>query len=132
MIEKYIPDAVIGTIETGGESALAPAAGVSAVAPVAASVDGGNRFHHFWPEEQRVEGQSFKISAILLFVVEITHAGENLHVFLGPRDFTSYGNSYARLCWTGFGFRADIVEKYVLLSGSMHVAVALKGTGRSR
>merc|ERR1712012_791200 len=43
VIEKYAPDAVIGAIGTGGEPASVPATGVSAAAPVAASVGGGAR-----------------------------------------------------------------------------------------
>ena len=41
--EKHAPDAVIGAIGTGGESASVPAAGVSAAVPVAASCGGGPR-----------------------------------------------------------------------------------------
>ena len=36
--------------------------------------------------------------------------------FLAPRDVNSYGYSDDRLCGTGCGSRADIGEKYVLLS----------------
>ena len=49
-------------------------------------------------------------------------------VFLGPDDFNGYGYFYVRLYWTGFGFNANIVEEYVLLSAIMHVAIALKRT----
>ena len=48
--------------------------------------------------------------------------------FWDPRDFNSYGYSDARLCWTGFSLRANIVEKYVLLSAVLQVIVALKRT----
>ena len=68
-LKKYVLDAVIGTIETGGESASIPAASVSAVAPVAAFVGGGNRVHPFWPEEHRVDhpsGGFYKICHIPL------------------------------------------------------------------
>ena len=34
----------------------------------------------------------------------------------------------ARLCWTGFSFRAYILERYVWFSAVLHVAVALKRT----
>ena len=49
-------------------------------------------------------------------------------VFLGPDDFNGYGYFYVRLYWTGFGFNANIVEEYVLLSAVMHVVIALKRT----
>merc|ERR1712136_679004 len=171
VIEKYAPDAVIGAIGTGGESASVPAAGVSAVTPVAASVVGGSRAKDYTKANKnrndRMDGYgkvSYPIigpfiymvlnfmkeiiftifgqknivltndrvglsrSAIFLFVFVIIHAVGNLHVFLGPRDFNGYGYFYARLYWTGFGFQANIVEEYVLLSALLHVAVALKRT----
>jgi hypothetical protein len=58
----------------------------------------------------------------------VIHAVGNLHVFLGPDDFNGYGYFYVRLYFTGFGFNANIVEEYVLLSAIMHVAIALKRT----
>ena len=48
VIKRYVPDAVIGTIESGGESASIPASGVSAAAPFAAPVGGGNCSHRFY------------------------------------------------------------------------------------
>merc|ERR1711939_870612 len=67
-------------------------------------------------------------SAMFLIVFQIIHAVGNLHVFLGPDDFNGYGYFYVRLYWTGFGFNANIVEEYVLLSAVMHVVIALKRT----
>merc|ERR1711939_154888 len=67
-------------------------------------------------------------SAVFLIVFQIIHAIGNLHVFLGPDDFNGYGYFYVRLYWTGFGFNANIVEEYVLLSAVMHVVIALKRT----
>jgi succinate dehydrogenase hydrophobic anchor subunit len=67
-------------------------------------------------------------SAILLILFMVIHAVGNLHIFLGPDDFNGYGYFYVRLYWTGFGFNANIVEEYVLLSAIMHVAIALKRT----
>merc|ERR1719183_127283 len=67
-------------------------------------------------------------SALFLFVFIIIHAIGNLHVFLGPDDFNGYGYFYVRLYWSGFGFEANIVEEYVLLSAMLHVFVALKRT----
>ena len=69
MIKKCVLDAVIGTFEIGGESAPFPAAGVSAAAPVAASVGGGHRSHPFWPEVHRVDHRSvdFVRSAVFSF-----------------------------------------------------------------
>ena len=61
-------------------------------------------------------------SAMFLFVFIIIHAVGNLHVFLGPDDFNGYGYSYARLCWTGFDFHANIVEEYILLAASDYAA----------
>ena len=43
-----------------------------------------------------------------------------------PGDLNGYGYFHARLGWTGFGLRANIVEKYVLFSSVLHVAVALE------
>ena len=70
-----MPDAVIGTIETGGESASIPAAGVSAAASVAASVGGGNRSHL----DQKyivltIHRVNFARSAIFLFALMIVVA----------------------------------------------------------
>jgi len=67
-------------------------------------------------------------SAMFLFIFIIIHAVGNLHVFLGPDDFNGYGYFYVRLYWTGFGFDANIVEEYILLSALLHVFVALKRT----
>ena len=41
-------------------------------------------------------------------------------------DLNGYGYIHARLGWTGFGLRANIVEKYVLFRAVLHVAVALE------
>ena len=49
-------------------------------------------------------------ASLSIFVHEITHAEENCVLFLERRDYNNYGNNYARLCWTGLGLRADIVE----------------------
>ena len=43
-----------------------------------------------------------------------------------PRDLNGNGYFHARLGWTGFGLRANIVEKYVLFSAMLHMAVALE------
>merc|ERR1719191_1188995 len=67
-------------------------------------------------------------SAFFLIMFIVIHAVGNLHVFLGPDDFNGYGYFYVRLYWTGFGFNANIVEEYVLLSALLHVAVGLKRT----
>merc|ERR1712177_73634 len=67
-------------------------------------------------------------SAMFLFVFIIIHAVGNLHVFLGPDDFNSYGYFYVRLYPTGFGLPANIVEEYVLLAALLHIFVALKRT----
>jgi hypothetical protein len=67
-------------------------------------------------------------SAFFLIMFIVIHAVGNLHVFLGPDDFNGYGYFYVRLYWTGFGFNANIVEEYVLLSAIMHVFIALKRT----
>jgi hypothetical protein len=67
-------------------------------------------------------------SAFFLIMFIVIHAVGNLHVFLGPDDFNGYGYFYVRLYWTGFGFNANIVEEYVLLSAVMHVVIALKRT----
>jgi len=67
-------------------------------------------------------------SAMFLIVFQVIHAVGNLHVFLGPDDFNGYGYFYVRLYWTGFGFPANIVEEYLLLSALLHVFVAMKRT----
>jgi hypothetical protein len=67
-------------------------------------------------------------SAMFLIVFQVIHAVGNLHVFLGPDDFNGYGYFYVRLYWTGFGFSANIVEEYLLLSALLHVFVAMKRT----
>ena len=59
-----------------------------------------------------------------LFIV--VHAVENLHMFKGPDDFNGYDYFSVRLYWTGFGFQADIVEEYVLLSAVLHIFFGLK------
>ena len=46
----------------------------------------------------------------------------------GLNDCNGYGYFYVRLYWTGFGFQANIVEEYVLLSASLHIFVGLKRT----
>ena len=52
----------------------------------------------------------------------------NLHVFKGPDDFNVFGYFYVRLYWTGFGFQANSVEEYVLLSALLHDSVGLERT----
>ena len=37
-----------------------------------------------------------------------------------PRDLNGYSYFHARLGWTGFGLRANIVEKYVLFRAVLH------------
>ena len=34
---------------------------------------------------------------------------------MGPDDLNGYGFLYMRLCWTGFGLQANIVEEYVVV-----------------
>ena len=46
----------------------------------------------------------------------------------GLDDFNGNGYFYVRSKWTGFGFQANIVEEYVLLSASLHLFVGLKRT----
>ena len=46
----------------------------------------------------------------------------------GPDDFNGYGCFYVRLYWTGFGFQANTLEAYVLLSALLHIFVGLKRT----
>ena len=46
----------------------------------------------------------------------------------GPDDFNGYGCFYVRLYWTGFGFQANALEEYVLLSALRHIFVVLKRT----
>ena len=41
----------------------------------------------------------------------------------GPGDFNVYGCFFVRLYRTGFGFQANIVEEYLLLSASLHISV---------
>ncbi|CAK0848795.1 unnamed protein product, partial [Prorocentrum cordatum] len=65
-------------------------------------------------------------SAMFTFIFIITHAVGNLRAFLGPDDFNGYGYFYVRLFWAGFGFNANIVEKYILLAALLHVAVGLR------
>merc|ERR1712136_340768 len=67
-------------------------------------------------------------SAVFLIFFIVVHAVGNLHVFKGPDDFNGYGYFYVRLYWTGFGFQANIVEEYVLLSALLHIFVGLKRT----
>ena len=73
MIKNCVPDAVTGTIESGGESASFPATGVSAVTPVAASVGGGSRSYLFLPEVHHVAHRSGGFCKIrhFLFACEI-------------------------------------------------------------
>ena len=59
--------------------------------------------------------------AMLLFVFIIILAVGNLHVFLVPDDFNSYG--CVHLYRISFGFHADIVEEYILLASMLHVMV---------
>ena len=61
-------------------------------------------------------------------IFSVVHVVGNLHVFKGPDDFNGHGYFYVRLYWTGFGFQADIVEEYVLLSVFLHFFVGLKRT----
>ena len=49
-------------------------------------------------------------------------------MFKEPDDFNGYDYFYVRLYWTGFGFQANIVEEYVLLSALLHIFVGLKRT----
>ena len=56
----------------------------------------------------------------------VVHAVGNLHVFKGPDDFNGYDYFSVRLYWTGFGFQANIVEEYVLLTAVLHIFVGLK------
>ena len=67
-------------------------------------------------------------SVILRFDFIGIHAVGNLRVFKGPEDFNGYGYFYVRLYWNGFGFRANTVEEYNLLSVLLHVVVGLKHT----
>ena len=48
-------------------------------------------------------GRSFKTCDTPPRLCGFSMQREILHVLPGPRDFISYGYSYARLCWTGFG-----------------------------
>merc|ERR1712193_501642 len=79
-------------------------------------------------DDQKNHRTGLTRSAIFLIFFMVIHAVGNLHVFLGPDDFNGYGYFYVRLYFTGFGFNANIVEEYVLLSAIMHVAIALKRT----
>ena len=60
-------------------------------------------------------------SACFLICFSVVHAVENLHVFKGPDDSKGYDYFYVRLYWTGFGFQANIVAEYVLLSAVLHI-----------
>ena len=66
-------------------------------------------------------------AVFLLFLIAV-HAVGNLHVFKGPGDFNVFGYFYVRLYWTGFGFQANSVEEYVLLSALLHDSVGLERT----
>jgi len=152
VIGKYAPDAVIGDVGGGGApaggSAAAPAASGGAAAPLL-SKPGGEEpgmlmgcyymiyaFLHeiistiftAVPIKVVADRTGLTRSAFFLIMFIVIHAVGNLHVFLGPDDFNGYGYFYVRLYWTGFGFNANIVEEYVLLSAIMHVAIALKRT----
>ena len=48
--------------------------------------------------------------------------------FKVPDDFNGYGNFNVRLYGTGFGFQANIVDEYVLLSAFLYIFVGLKRT----
>ena len=83
---------------------------------------GGNRFHHFFSEEHRVDhrsGESFKICDIF-FVLEKTCTVGMCTSFLDPE------NSMDRLKWTGFGLQVYTMEEYMLLSAVLYVAAAVK------
>ena len=83
-----------------------------------------------------------RMSSIGIWVCHTSHEGKTPGVFYpdcvgqgsaseltslrSPRDLNGYGYFHACLGWTGFGLRANIVEKYVLFSAVLHVAVALE------
>jgi hypothetical protein len=67
-------------------------------------------------------------SEVLLILLIVIYAVGNLHVFKGPDGFHGYGYFYVRLCWTGFGLPANIIEKLILLSVMLHVFVGLERT----
>ena len=67
-------------------------------------------------------------SAVFLIFLIVVLAVGNLHVIKGPGDFNVYGYFYVRLHWTGFGFQANLVEEYVLLSALLHDSVSLERT----
>jgi len=85
-------------------------------------------FGSIFPVKINSDRSGLTRSAFFLIMFIVIHAVGNLHVFLGPDDFNGYGYFYVRLYFTGFGFNANIVEEYVLLSAIMHVVIALKRT----
>merc|ERR1719453_2375006 len=153
VIGKYAPDAVIGKL--GAAAPAAPAASGGAAAPLL-SKPGAPPEEEYWngvgvamavyymvyaflreiiytifsTSSIKITGDRSGLtrSAFFLIMFIVIHAVGNLHVFLGPDDFNGYGYFYVRLYWTGFGFNANIVEEYVLLSAVMHVVIALKRT----
>jgi hypothetical protein len=154
VIGKYAPDAVIGKLGDGGGASAGEATPAAATGGAAApllskgtdpSPDVGvftsayllavafvrELFQTiFTTVPVKVSGDRAGLtrSAFFLIMFIVIHAVGNLHVFLGPDDFNGYGYFYVRLYWTGFGFNANVVEEYVLLSAIMHVCIALKRT----
>jgi len=156
VIGKYAPDAVIGKLGASAPApAAAPAASGGASAPLLAKKDAPPEVEYwngqgvlmavyymvyaflreiiytiFSTSSIKITGDRSGLtrSAFFLIMFIVIHAVGNLHVFLGPDDFNGYGYFYVRLYWTGFGFNANIVEEYVLLSAVMHVVIALKRT----
>ena len=55
-------------------------------------------------------------SAVCLIFSIVLHADGKLHVFEGSDDFRGCAYLCVRLYWTGFGFWANIVEEFLLLS----------------
>merc|ERR1719160_163791 len=146
VIGKYAPDAVIGKLGTGA-AAGAAAPLLSKPAGVTSRSEHGvipamyymicafckeivSTIFSTVPSSIKLTGDRSGLtrSAFFLIMFIVIHAVGNLHVFLGPDDFNGYGYFYVRLYWTGFGFNANIVEEYVLLSAIMHVVIALKRT----
>jgi len=77
---------------------------------------------------QHENRQSHGIPVLVSQIEKKVHAVGNLHVSKGPDDFNGYGYLCVRLCWTGFGLPANIVEEYVLLSILLHISVGVKRT----
>ena len=66
-------------------------------------------------------------SAVFLFHFIVVLAVGN-HEFKGPNDLNGNGYFHVRLCWSGEGFRANIVGEYVLLGALLHIFVGLERT----